>query len=200
MKIDDASGAVLCGGKSLRMGRDKAAVLFEGEPLLARAARRLSAVFSEVLVVGAGAGGANDLALPAGVRLLADETPGHGPLGGIVTALGAASRKWVFVAACDMPFLDEGLVARLWEEALSSPGVPAVAPRLDGKPQPLAALYSHEALAPAREAVERGKLCLWRFLEEIGASYVEIEPGSPESRALADLDTEADLAAAEREC
>ena len=204
MRIEDASGAVLCGGKSLRMGRDKAGVLFDGEPLVLRAARRLSEIFPEVLVVGGGGDDRRGLEALPGVRLLADEVPGLGPLGGIATALGAASHAWVFVAACDMPFVtdnqtDEGLIARFWQEARSSPRSPAIAPRLGGRAQPLAALYNESALGPVREAARRGRLCMWRFLEEIGASYVEIEPGSAESRALADLDTEDDVTAAERE-
>ena len=159
------------------MGRDKAGVLFDGEPLLVRAARRFSEVFPEVLVVGGdGRDGRGRVApgshteaarrgldaLP-GVRLLADDVPGLGPLGGIATALDAA-----------------------------------IAPRLGGRAQPLAALYNKSALGRVREAARCGRLCMWRVLEEIGASYVELDPVSAESRALADLDTEDDVARAER--
>ena len=200
------------------MGRDKADVVFDGEPLLVRAVRRLSGMFPEVLVVGGSDGGDRQSrvasgshteatrrgldALP-GVRLLADEVPGLGPLGGIATALGAASHAWVFVVACDMPFVtddrtDGGLIARLWQEARALPRSPAIAPRLGGRAQPLAALYNKRALEPVREAARGDRLCMWRVLEEIGASYVEFEPGSEESRALVDLDTEDDVARAER--
>jgi molybdopterin-guanine dinucleotide biosynthesis protein A len=186
------------------MGRDKAGVVFDGEPLLVRAAKRFSEVFPEVLVVGGG-DGRDQVGLDAlpGLRLLADEVRGLGPLGGIATALEAASHAWVFVAACDMPFVtddrtDEGLIARLWQGARSSPRAPAIAPRLGGRAQPLAALYNKSALGAVREAARGDRLCMWRVLEEIGASYVEIDPGSAESRALVDLDTEDDVARAER--
>lgn len=203
VRIEDASGAVLCGGRSLRMGRDKAGVVFDGEPLLVRAARRFSEIFPEVLVVGGDGRDRGGLEALPGVGVLADKVPGLGPLGGVATALEAASRAWVFVVACDMPFVtedrtDEGLIARLWREARASPRSPAIAPRLGGRAQPLAAFYNRSALGPVREAARGGRLCMWRFLEEIGASYVDLGPASAESRALEDLDTEDDLARAER--
>ena len=101
--VEGATGAVLCGGGSRRMGRDKAVIVVAGETLLARAARTLSGVFDEVLVVGREA---PPPGLPPHVRALADERPGLGPLGGIATALAAAGHEWVFVCACDMPLLD----------------------------------------------------------------------------------------------
>ncbi len=189
------------------MGRDKAAVPLDGERMLDRAVRRLSGVFPEVLVVGREAGrDAGALGAKQGVRFLPDEEPGLGPLGGIVTALAAASRPWVFVAACDMPFLDEPLIARLWEIVKGiaknivkkSSGPLAVVPRLAGVAQPLAAFYCTRALAPAREALARGELSVTRLLGELDAMYLDVEPGSAGARALADLDTEADLAEAER--
>ena len=93
-KIEGATGAVLCGGDSRRMGRDKAGAVLAGETLLARAVRTLAEVFDEVLVVGCDG---LDFDPPAHVRAVPDERPGLGPVGGIATALAAARHDWVFV-------------------------------------------------------------------------------------------------------
>lgn len=182
------------------MGRDKARVELGGGTLLDRAAGLLARIFPEVLVVGRehDGDGAPGGEARARIRFVPDDEPGRGPLGGIATALAAADRPWVFVAACDMPFLDERLIARLREAVQKSPDALAVAPRTDGIAQPLAAFYRREALAPARRALEEGRLSVRRFLDDIGAVYVDLPPGSDEARALADIDTEADLAEAER--
>jgi len=68
-----------------------------------------------------------DTETPQDVRFIADEEVGRGPLGGIATALAASERPWVFVAACDMPFLDAPVIARLWEHVKRNPDALAVA-------------------------------------------------------------------------
>lgn len=190
VRIGSASGAVLAGGLSRRMGRDKASIAFAGETLLGRAVRLLSGLFDEVLVVGRDGTG------DAKLRFVADVAPGRGPLGGIVTALAASASPWTFVCACDMPFLDESLVLRLWELASSAPGAPAVCPRLNGADEPLAAFYSRSALPSAQDALNRGRLSAREWLLGLGALRLELEPGSREARALVNVNTEAELAAA----
>jgi molybdopterin-guanine dinucleotide biosynthesis protein A/pimeloyl-ACP methyl ester carboxylesterase len=105
-----ARGFVLAGGASRRMGRDKAAIEVGGTAMVARVADALAgAGAGPVRVVG----GAPQLAALAGARHLPDRWPGEGPLGGLVTALGACEAPVAVVAACDLPSLDEVTVERL---------------------------------------------------------------------------------------
>src|SRR5574340_1715599 len=118
-------GVVLAGGASRRMGRDKAALLIGGEPLLRRAVGRLRLALAEVIVVGAPA-----LApLVPDTRIVADEWPGRGPLGALATALGVTDAPWVVMVACDMPFTQPALIREIARRALASDDLDVVAPR-----------------------------------------------------------------------
>jgi molybdopterin-guanine dinucleotide biosynthesis protein A len=97
------TGAVLTGGRSRRMGRDKAFVGVGGEPMVRRVVRALRAAGAiEVVAVGGDEAAllAEDLD-----RFLPDTHPGEGPLGGVLVALDAAPADLVVVVACDMPDL-----------------------------------------------------------------------------------------------
>jgi molybdenum cofactor guanylyltransferase len=101
----DLSAAVLAGGASRRMGRDKALMTLDGRTLLERAVVAVASVARDTFVVG-------DRAAyhQFGVAVVADEFPGAGPLGGIATALRHARHAHVLVVACDMPFLSVPLL------------------------------------------------------------------------------------------
>lgn len=96
---------VLTGGRSRRMGRDKAMLEIDGVPMVDRVItvlRRAGAV--EVATLGGAARGRAD-------RHLADRHPGEGPLGGVITALAEFPARTVVVVACDLAWLDEASVA-----------------------------------------------------------------------------------------
>src|SRR5579862_3772381 len=98
----NVGGFVLAGGKSSRMGRDKALLEIDGESLLARAARLVRAVLNEPVVIGFTSGHETQ-----GLKIVADDFPGYGPLGGIATALHISTTPWNLVIACDLPYLTE---------------------------------------------------------------------------------------------
>lgn len=104
-------GAVLCGGASRRMGRDKALVPVDGVPMAERVARALAAGgCGDVVLVG---GNRSALTAAIGRTWVEDRWPGAGPLGGLVTALTVAGGRDVVVAACDLPDLDAATVRAL---------------------------------------------------------------------------------------
>ncbi len=99
--MNTLTAAILAGGRSERMGRDKARIVHQGETLLARTARVAQEAGCGVLIVGRER--PDDWLLP-GVTFLPDAFPGQGPLGGLLTALRATERS-VLALACDMPRL-----------------------------------------------------------------------------------------------
>ena len=103
-RLATVTGAVLLGGASSRMGRDKALLEWEGEALVVRQARLLASLFDEVLLVG----GEPPAAAPG--RRVQDVPGARSALRGIVGALGAASTPWVLVTATDLPALSADLV------------------------------------------------------------------------------------------
>ncbi len=109
-------GFVLAGGRSTRMGRDKALLELEGETLVARGLRTLGEVCAEVAI----AGGAEELRRFG--RVIPDGLPGCGPLGGIVAALEQTLFEWNLFLAVDVPFVPRAVWARLIEAARESAG------------------------------------------------------------------------------
>jgi molybdenum cofactor guanylyltransferase len=105
------SAAILAGGKSSRMGRDKALLplVDGGAPMLAIVLDRLSAVADDLLVVAVD----RERYEPFGARVVPDLYPGGGPLVGIHAAVAHAKHQHCLVVACDMPFLSAPLLDRM---------------------------------------------------------------------------------------
>src|SRR5712692_4284874 len=103
------SGAILVGGRSRRMGSDKALMELDGQPLAAHLVATAATCCEEVLLVGGDPGRFATLGLPA--RWVPDGASDAGPLGGILGALEAARHDACLVVACDMPFITMELVA-----------------------------------------------------------------------------------------
>jgi molybdenum cofactor guanylyltransferase len=131
------TGVVLAGGRSSRMGSDKAALVLDGRPLLARVVERLRLALGSVIVIGP----ERLAALQPGAPIIPDARPGLGPLGGLATALETAQTDWVFLVACDMPFIQPALVRYMATLALAASEDEAVAIRSPGGLEPLHAAY-----------------------------------------------------------
>lgn len=182
------AGAVLAGGASRRMGRDKALVELGGRPLAAIAAAALADAGAEGPILGIG-GDAPSLAR-LGLVPLADDHPGQGPLGGVLTALARAHHDVVVVLACDVPAADAGAVRRVVAELAAAPTADVALPVLaDGRRQPLHAAWRRSALPALRRAFDEGERAVHRALDDLAVVLVE---GLPEL-ALADVDTPDDL-------
>ena len=166
------TGIVLAGGLSRRLGRDKAVETFGGEPLVRRVIGRLSALTDEtVVVVNSEARGA-ELPLPGDAKTAVDIYADSGSLGGIFTGLTAASNDWGFVVACDMPFLNAGLMEHM--VALRS-GYDAVVPFLDGYPEPTHALYSKACLPHIERRLKAGRLKIAGFFDDVRVRRVDAD-------------------------
>lgn len=144
------SAVILAGGKSSRMGRDKARLEISGQSLLARQIQLVRMIgVGEIFVSGR----ADRDDAEFGCPVLTDRFAEAGPLAGIERALAAAAWPWLLVVAVDMPNLTPDILQRLIER---SRGVTGVIPRIGGRMQPLAAIYPRGAgsLATAQLTAE----------------------------------------------
>lgn len=167
----NVSALVLAGGKSRRMGTDKRRLrLRSGRGLLEETIDVVAALADEVVVVlGDDAASFTDLARP-GVRLLDDEQPGSGPLGGIVTGLAAVHYDPVVVVAGDLPRLNPALLQGLL--ALAAGNDLVVPRREDGTLEMLQAVYRRNCLPVARAMLATGRLRLSGLADElVGAGH-----------------------------
>jgi molybdopterin-guanine dinucleotide biosynthesis protein A len=129
-------GALLCGGRSSRMGRDKAFLEVNRQPLWRLQLAKLRAVCGEVVVCGSTSQG--KFFATEGVRFEADAAADLGPLSGIARALGSLQATHVLVLAVDMPKMSERYLLRLLEAAGPSYGV---VPERAGAFEGLCAVY-----------------------------------------------------------
>jgi molybdopterin-guanine dinucleotide biosynthesis protein A len=175
---------VLCGGRSTRMGRDKASLPFGDETLLARVVRLVRAAVPEVVLVAR-----EGQALPGGLEAVRDPAEGLGPLAGLATGFQALRADRAFVAACDLPLLQPALVQRLLDEAGDAE---ACVPRVDGVPMTACAVYRREAGVAAAALVAGGERRLRALLDRVRTRYVETEAlraADPGLVSFADCDT-----------
>jgi molybdopterin-guanine dinucleotide biosynthesis protein A len=191
MERESTSAAILAGGQARRFGgQDKSRLVVHGRSIIVRQTEVLQRVAFEVFVVAPDPPRFADLGLTVHV----DRVPGTGALGAIYTALDAARGERVIVVACDLPFLDERLLAELVERAESSDG--AWVRTIRGV-EPLVACYRRHARQAMLESIQAGRL----KASDLGSvlRLAEISPdeldrfGSPEE-LLTNLNTPEDYA------
>jgi len=184
-----AAGFVLTGGQSRRMGRDKALLPLAGQPLALRVAACLKTVAAEVALVGE-----PDRYVGLGLPVLADREAGKGPLAGIVTALGASSHDWNLVVACDLPFVEPRFLEFLLAQAAEGE-VDTVVPHVDGRWQPLCAVYHRRALLVFERVLAEGNPRVARAFEAMRVRAVteeELERFAFPRRMLKNMNTPED--------
>jgi molybdopterin-guanine dinucleotide biosynthesis protein A len=149
---------VLCGGKSTRMGRDKAWLPWSGVPMISHVVATLRPLVDEVIVVSS-----KDLALPAvDARVVRDRQPALGPLSGIREGLACTRSELAFVTATDAPYLSAAFVNAM----LGHKG--AAATEVDGHVQTLAAVYPRSSLPVVEAMLHAKRLRPLGLLEELG--------------------------------
>ena len=153
---------VLAGGRSVRMGMDKASLVLQGESLLARVIGRIAAHWDSVLVVAAPGQSLPKISTDS-VRVLRDEYPGKGPLSGIYTGLKAARTTYCSVVACDMPFANSLLLSYMLDAAQAG-DYEAVIPLAGGRLQYLHAVYKRTLFGPIEQALRGDLLAIHTFV------------------------------------
>ncbi|MDW5266779.1 MULTISPECIES: molybdenum cofactor guanylyltransferase [Acidobacteriaceae] len=154
----DLSGYVLAGGKSSRMGRDKALLELAGKPLVLRAVQKLRRVCAEVSILG------NREELEAYAPLVRDLHEGCGPLGGIEAALAHSTRAWNLLMAVDMPFLPVGFLDAWIGSVIERQHTRVALFTVDGRPQPALCLVHKEVAPFVNGAIQRGEFKLFPVL------------------------------------
>lgn len=188
-----ATSIVLAGGRSVRLGRDKAMELVGGESLLQRVLSRLATFSDEVILVMAqDQEEVTDSSYPQ-LRKIHDLLPGGGSLGGIYSGLTMSPSFHNLLVACDMPFLNVPLLRHLLEV---SPPFDVVIPKLGDNLEPLHAIYSKNCIAPIRHLLERGERKITNFLPQVKVRYVEeaeLNRFDPEHVSFFNINTQEDM-------
>jgi len=183
------SAVILAGGRSTRLGRDKAFLRLDGRPLVERIIDTVAQFASEVIVV------ANDISLYESLdaRVVSDIYPGKGALGGIFSGLRAATNLYALVVACDMPFLNISLLRYMRDLA---PGYDLVIPRMGELTESLHAIYSQDCLPAIERQLMDNDLRIAHLFPHVRVRYVELEEINlfdPEHLSFFNINSQSDL-------
>ncbi len=190
----DITGVILVGGKSRRMGRDKAFLEVAGRPLVERVLEVFRENFERVILVG----DREERFAGYGLPVLPDIFPGSA-LGGIFTGLHAAETGYIFVSACDLPFPNVRVLRYLCSLRT---GFDAVVPKTALGYEPLFALYSKSCLASMRKQLESGDFCAYGYYPQVRVRYVpyeELAHLDRDGKAFLNINTPAEFAEIKRE-
>lgn len=189
--IADFTVAIMAGGKSSRMGRNKALIKIGQQTILERiivATGQLTP--SETILITNTPDIYADFALP----MLSDIVPDRGALGGIYTALYQSKTQYTLVIACDMPFVSADVLRLLLAQA---DDFDAIVPTVKGYPQGLHALYSHTCLDIIRQRIETNRLKVSDMYDDLQVKFLDEQAISQVDRsgiALMNVNTPEDLA------
>jgi molybdopterin-guanine dinucleotide biosynthesis protein A len=165
----DVTAFILAGGRSTRMGTDKAFVAYEGRTLLARALDLARSVTPNVRIVG------SQEKFASFAPVVEDVFYDCGPLGGIHAALQTSRTELNLVLAVDTPFVSSAFLQYLISQAERAPEAAIIVPRGTEGWQPLCAIYRREFAAAAEDALQAGRYRIDRLFDQVRARVVEQE-------------------------
>jgi molybdopterin-guanine dinucleotide biosynthesis protein A len=159
------SALILAGGRSTRMGYDKKALKLGGKGVLETLIAALKTLFGEIILSTR-----DPLANPAVVSL-ADEI-GEGPIAGMYRGLSYCRSSYLYVSACDMPFIDPGYI-RYMEDQIRAAEPDACVARRKGRFEPFNAFYHKDSAPCLLRAIQRKQYGIYRALEEMRLHIID---------------------------
>jgi molybdopterin-guanine dinucleotide biosynthesis protein A len=191
--VPNTAGIILAGGKSTRLGRDKASEILLERSLLQRVVDHLDGVVDEIVVVKAPGQDLPATVSTSPVRVVEDAYPGTGPLGGVYTGLISTEAPAAIAVACDMPTLQPALLRELLR-LLS--GHDLVAPVKESLPEPLCTAYAKSCVDIIKAKLDAGEYKASGYFDEVDALLLEPEVWQrfdPDGLSFLNINLEDDL-------
>jgi molybdopterin-guanine dinucleotide biosynthesis protein A len=162
----DFTIVILSGGKSSRMGQNKAFLQVGSQTEIEYLTTLAKSVTDKVMIV------TNDFDAykHLNVLLVEDIRKGLGPLAGLEAALTATTTELNFVMACDMPFINMDIMKAILS---ATANVDAVIPRIDGQRHPLFAAYRKSSLPLLKEALDAGHTKIMHYIDKMTIKWLE---------------------------
>lgn len=205
--LENCTGAILAGGENRRMPVLKSFIKINGEKIIERNLKIMQRLFKEILIIT----NQPEIYLCLGSPLFGDVYDVRGPMTGVLTSLLNSSNHWVFVSACDMPFINEYLIRNMEAKRDSNFAVvpksplpsPAKGSCLSGRQgqredytEPLFAFYSKKLIPYMEKAVVSGKTGLKDIFYNKRVKYItgdEIKKIDPDARSFMNFNTPEDV-------
>ena len=185
-------GAILAGGKNSRYGgKNKAFIIVEGAKIIDRNLQVLKSKFPRICIITNSIEQFSDY---SDYPMSSDHYQNIGPLAGIHSALRNAQSDFIFVTSCDMPFLDAGIISQVID-SVKQQAADAIIPRINGKIEPLFALYNVAILNKLEQHITTDEnRSIRSFLVKIDTRYIELEDDASTKRAFTNINRPEDLA------
>jgi molybdopterin-guanine dinucleotide biosynthesis protein A len=188
---------IQAGGQSRRMGQNKALMPFHGQPLVQRIYERMKAIADEIILTT----NQPDEYAFLQIAMAPDVMPGKGALGGLMTAFQRAAQPLVAVVACDLPFVNPGLIVFEKDLLLKNDMANAVIPLSAGGLEPMHAVYRRAVcLDSVRNALERGEMRVTSWLDSVPKQVLtetDLKPFDPYGITFINLNTPEEFQKAE---
>lgn len=160
------SAVILSGGKSLRMGKDKGLMLFKGKPMISYAIMFFQNFTSNIII------STNNIRYQKfGYKLVSDNIPNLGPIGGFYSVMSKVESDFFFISACDMPYLSPEIAKKIIS---SINGFDIAVPVFNHRTEPLFCLYSRKILPVIEQQIKKGDYKLMNLLRNCNTNYVNI--------------------------
>lgn len=164
--MDSVTGIVIAGGKSSRMGTNKALVIYKDKKLIEHVISIIEPLVSQIVI------SSNTPLLPLQYKNIADKIKDIGPIGGLYSSLLASNTEVNLILPCDVPHIKTELLQQLIDNCKN---VDAVIPRLpSGKLEPLVACYNKSIMPFIKKAINLGDYKLVNLLSIINVKYIDI--------------------------
>ncbi|RLA88687.1 MAG: molybdenum cofactor guanylyltransferase [Deltaproteobacteria bacterium] len=162
------TGVILAGGKSKRIGINKAFIEIAGKPLISIIIDLFSKIFKEVII----SSNQPELYTNFNLPVVPDLIPNSGSIGGIYTGLTRSSFDYTFFSACDMPFLNEKLIRFMLSKRN---GFDVIIPKTEKGFEPTHAIYSKNCIKPIKKRLDQNILKIIDFLSEVKVKTISIK-------------------------
>ncbi|HLO50425.1 MAG TPA: molybdenum cofactor guanylyltransferase [Kamptonema sp.] len=178
---------ILAGGKSSRMGQDKALLLIDGQPFIKRVGEIAEALTSQVYVLTPWRDRYQEI-LGGKYQFLPENSDGSGPLVALAEGLEQISADWILLLACDLPLLQIDILQN-WISLLDQvpDSILAVVPHRDSIWEPLCGFYRQQALGELQDFIDKGGRSFQNWLSQI--SVMPLSIGEREVKMLWNCNT-----------
>jgi len=191
---DKLTGVILAGGKSRRIGYNKALLRVGGKTIIERVLASLKEITDVLLIVTNSPEEYAFLNIP----MAQDIVPGKGAFGGIYTALAFSDTPYSLVAACDMPFLSSDFLRYMAELKV---GYDIVIPKHSLGYEPLCAIYAKTCMPKIEHLLKAGRLKIAELFPMVRTRYIgegEIKPYDSSGMLFFNVNTQKDYLRAQR--
>lgn len=168
--MEFGTAAILCGGKSSRMGFDKSEIRVNGKLLIEIIGEQLEQVFDNIILISDDKDKFKNLRY----KVVQDIVPGAGPMGGIYTALNYSTTQFVFITACDMPFINLNYIKYMMS-CIKAQSFQGIVSYKGGYVEPLYSFYSKKMVNSIKNELDNDNFKLLQVIKNCNFYYVNDE-------------------------